>query len=65
MIRYGRQILEELWMEVHGIVQEAGIKITPKKKKCKNHNCCLRRPYEYLRKEEKPKAKEKRKDISI
>ena len=35
MIRYGRQILEELWMEVHGIVQEAGIKIIPKKKKCK------------------------------
>ena len=26
---------EELWMEVHDIVQEAGIKIIPKKKKCK------------------------------
>ena len=26
---------EELWMEVHDIVQETGIKITPKKKKCK------------------------------
>ena len=26
---------EELWMEVHNIVQEAGIKIIPKKKKCK------------------------------
>ena len=26
---------EELWMEVHGIVQEAGIKTIPKKKKCK------------------------------
>ena len=26
---------EELWMEVHDIVQEAGIKIIPKEKKCK------------------------------
>ena len=26
---------EELWMEVHDIVQETGIKIIPKKKKCK------------------------------
>ena len=26
---------EELWMEVLDIVQEAGIKIIPKKKKCK------------------------------
>ena len=25
---------EELWMEVRGIVQEAGIKTIPKKKKC-------------------------------
>ena len=26
---------EELWMEVHNIVQEAVIKIIPKKKKCR------------------------------
>ena len=26
---------EELWMEIHDIVQEAGIKTIPKKKKCK------------------------------
>ena len=26
---------EELWMEVHDIVQETGIKTIPKKKKCK------------------------------
>ena len=26
---------EELWMEVRDIVQEAGIKIIPKEKKCK------------------------------
>ena len=29
------RVPEELWMEVHNIVQEAGIKIIPKKKKCK------------------------------
>ena len=28
-------MLEELWMEVCDIVQEAGIKTIPKKKKCK------------------------------
>ena len=26
---------DELWMEVHDTVQEAGIKTIPKKKKCK------------------------------
>ena len=26
---------DEVWMEVHDIVQETGIKIIPKKKKCK------------------------------
>ena len=29
------KVPEELWTEVHDIVQEAGIKIIPKKKKCK------------------------------
>ena len=29
------RVLEELWMEVPDIVQEAGIKTIPKKKKCK------------------------------
>ena len=33
-IRYDR-VAEELWMEVQDIVQEAGIKAIPKKKKCK------------------------------
>ena len=30
------KVPEELWMEVRNIVQEAMIKIIPKKKKCKN-----------------------------
>ena len=29
------RVPEELWMEVHNIVQEAGTKNIPKKKKCK------------------------------
>ena len=29
------RVPEELWMEVHNIVQEAVTKIIPKKKKCK------------------------------
>ena len=33
---------DELWMEVHDIVQETGIKTIPKKKK---QNGCLGRPY--------------------
>ena len=37
------RVPEELWMEVHDIVQETGIKIIPKKKKCKKAKCCLRR----------------------
>ena len=35
----------ELWMEVHDIVQETGIKTTLKKKNAKKHNGCLKRPY--------------------
>jgi len=29
------RVLDELWMEVHDIVQETGSKTIPKKKKCK------------------------------
>ena len=59
------RVPDELWTEVHDIVQETGIKTIPMEKKCKEKNGCLGRPYKYLWKEEKWKAKEKRKDISI
>ena len=39
------RVPEELWTEVHDIVQEAVIKTISKKKKCKRQNGCLRRPY--------------------
>ena len=41
----GLDLPEELWIEVRAIVQEAGIKTIPKKKKCKRQNGCLRRHY--------------------
>ena len=57
---------EELWTEVHDIVQEIGIKTTPpRKRNAKTQNGCLRSRYKQLRKAEKRKAKEKRKDIPI
>ena len=39
------RVPKELWMEVFDIVQEAEIKITPRKKNAKRQNGCLRRPY--------------------
>ena len=54
---------EELWMEIRDIVQEAVIKTIPKKKKCKK--IVKGGLTNSLRKEEKLKAKEKRKDIPI
>ena len=39
------RVPDELWTEVCDIVWETGIKPIAKKKKCKKHNGCLRRPY--------------------
>ena len=40
------RVPDELWNEVHDIVQETGIKTIPKKKTCrKKQNGCLRRPF--------------------
>ena len=44
LIRSDR-VPEELWMEIHDIVQEAVIKTIPKKKTRKKQNSCLMRPY--------------------
>ena len=42
------RVPEELWTEVHDIVQEAVLKTIPKEKKCKKQNGCLRRSYKQL-----------------
>ena len=55
---------DELWMEVHDTVQEAVIKTIPKKKKCKKAEWLSEEALQKPRKEEKQKAKKKRKDIS-
>ena len=39
------RVPEELWTEVHNIVEEVVIKTIPAKKKCKKQNGCLRRSY--------------------
>ena len=55
----------ELWTEVRDIVQEARIKTILKKKKCKKAKWLSEESLHIAEKEEKLKAKEKRKDISI
>ena len=56
---------EELWMEIHDIVQEGVIKNIPKKKKCKKAKWLSEEALQIVEKEEELKAKEKRKDICI
>ena len=56
---------EELWSEVHDIVQEAVIKTITRKKKCKKAKWLSEEALQIAEKEEKLKEKEKRKDIPI
>ena len=39
------RVPEELWTEVHDIVQKAESKTIPRKRNAKRPNGCLRRPY--------------------
>ena len=50
---------DELWSEVHDIVQETGIKTIPKKRNAKRQNGCLRRPYKQLGKKRSEKQRRK------
>ena len=54
-----------LWTEVHDIVQDTGSKTIPKKKKCIKAKWLPAEALQIARKEEKLKAKEKRKDIPV
>ena len=51
---------EELWMEVHDIVQEALIKTIPKKKKCKREKWLSEEASQIAEKRRKAKGKRKR-----
>ena len=56
---------EELWTEVHDVVQKAGIKTIPKKKKCKKEKWMSEEALQTAVNRRKAKAKEKRKDKPI
>ena len=47
------------------LYRRQGSRPAPRKRNAKRQNGCLRRPDKWLLKEEKQKAKEKRKDIPI
>ena len=53
---------DELWTEVHDIIQETEVKTIPKKKKCKKEKWLSEEALKIVKRRE---AKEKRKDIPI
>ena len=55
---------DELWMEVHDIVQETGIKTIPMHKKCKKAKWLSKEALQ-IDVKRKVKSRGKRKDISI
>ena len=57
LMKYGWRFMTLYWRQ--------GARPSLRKRNAKKQNGCLRRPYKELRKEEKPKAKEKKKDIPI
>ena len=59
------RVPEKLWTEVRNIVQEAVIKTTPKKKKCKKAKQLSEEALQTAVKRKEVKGKEERKDIPI
>ena len=59
------RVPDEVWTEVHDIVQEAVIKTIPKEKKCKKAKWLSEEALQIAVNRRKVKAKEKRKDIPI
>ena len=51
---------EELWVEVHDIVQESGIKTIPKKKKCKKAKWLFKEALQIDEKRRETKGKGKK-----
>ena len=56
---------EELWTEVHDVIQEAVIKTIPKKKKCKKAKWLSEEALQIAMNRREAKTNEKRKDIPI
>ena len=59
------RVPDELWTEVHDIVQETGIKTIPMEKKCKKAKWPSGAALQITVKRREAKTKEKKKDISI
>ena len=59
------RVPDELWTEVRVLVQETGIKIIPKKKKCKKAKWLSEEALQIAEKRREAKSKEKRRDIPI
>ena len=56
---------DELWVEVHEIVKETGIKTIPKKSKCKKANWLCDGALQIAVKRREVKSKGEKKDIPI
>ena len=59
------RVPEELWAEVHDIVEEAVIKTIPKKKKCKKAEWLSEEALQIAEERREAKGKKKRKYIHI
>ena len=59
------RVPDELWMEVHDIVQESGSKTIPKRKKCKKAKWLSEEALQIAVKRREVKTKGERKDIPI
>ena len=59
------RVPDELWMEVHDIVHETGIKTIPVEKKCKKAKWLSEEVLQMAVGRRDTKGKEKRKDIPI
>ena len=59
------RVPDELWTEVHDIVQETGIKTIPIEKKCKKAKWLSEEALQIAVKRREAKAQEKRKDTPI
>ena len=51
------RVPEELWMEIHDIVQKAGIKTSPEKKKCKREKWLSEEALQIAQKKREAKGK--------
>ena len=59
------RVPEELWMEVHNIVQEAGTKNIPKKKKCKKAKWLSEEALQIVEKREMKSKRERESYIQL